>query len=67
VSVGFLKVLDGGFFKSITVATFTESDIDITDSAITKMAPQGLVRYSKPLGGFFHGEEASHAACPFEH
>jgi hypothetical protein len=62
VSVGFLKVLNGGFVKSITVATFTESDINIPNSAIAKMAAQGLVRYSKPLGGFFHREKASHAA-----
>jgi len=62
VSVGFLKVLNGGFLKSITVATFTESDINILDSAIAKVAAQGLVRYSKPLGGFFQREKASHAA-----
>jgi hypothetical protein len=62
VSVGFLKVLNGGFVESITVATFTESDINIPDSAIAKMAAQGFVRYSKPLGGFFQREKASHAA-----
>jgi len=67
VSVGFLKVLNGGFLKSITVATFTESDINIPDSAIAKMAAQGLVRYSKPLGGFFQREKASHVATlPFD-
>ena len=62
MSVGFLKVLNGGFVKSITVAAFTESDINIPDSAIAKMPAQGLVRYSKPLGGFFQREKASHAA-----